>query len=121
MTPEREKYYRGISNEERAIRVLLLQLRNKLREKKFLATAYRRKIEKFVPFIGCLHSIKAIKFQIKALKRQLPAPLKHDLDYGICRCGMHYERLEIAGMFYCKRCGQAISSATWYRAERRWR
>lgn len=119
MTPERRTYYQSISREEQAIRMLLLQLQNKLRKKKFLATVYRRKIEKFVPFISCLHSIKTIKFQIKTLKRQLPAPLKHDLDYCICRCGMHYERADVAGMFYCKRCGQAIRSASWYCAEGR--
>ncbi len=43
MTPERRTYYRNMSEEERAIRVLLLQLRNNLRKKKFLATVYGRK------------------------------------------------------------------------------
>ena len=119
MTPERRTYYQSISKEEQAIRGALMHLRYELHNRKRLLYMNGRKTENDVHFIGCLHSIKAIKFQIKALKRQLPAPLKHDLDYSICRCGMHYERAEIAGMFYCKRCGQKISPATWYRAEGR--
>lgn len=119
MTPERRKYYCSISKEEQALRGLLSYLRNNLRQKKYVAALYGRKKEYNVQLIGCLHSIKAIKFQIKALKRQLPAPLKHYLDYSICRCGMHYERAEVAGMFWCKRCGQAIRPASWYCAEGR--
>lgn len=113
MTPERRKYYLRISKEEQAVRGLLMHLRYNLRQKKYLAALYSRENGNNVQFVGCLHVIKAIKNQIKALKRQLPAPLKHYLDYSICRCGMHYERAEVAGMFYCKRCGQAIRPASW--------
>ena len=113
MTPERKKYYYRISKEEQAIRGLLISLRYELHQRKRLLNIKGQKAENDEHFLGCLHSIKAIKFQIKTLKRQLPMPLKHHLDYSICRCGMHYERADVAGMFYCKRCGQAIRPASW--------
>lgn len=116
MTPEREKYYRGISNEERAIRVLLIYKRYELSKMKcFVATTgHKTKDEKSTELIEYLHSIKVVKFQIECIKRQLPAPLKYYLDYHICcRCGMHYKRSEIAGTFYCKKCGQAIRPESW--------
>ena len=119
MTPERRKYYCDISKEEQAIRALLLHLRHNLRQRKYMATVYGLKKENDAQFIGYLHSIKAIKFQIKVLKSKLPAPLKHYLDDSICICGMHYGYAEVGGMFYCKRCGQAIMRSTWYRAKRR--
>ena len=116
MTPEREKYYRGISNEERAIRVLLIYKRYELSQMKCFAatTGHKTKNKKSTELIEYLHSIKVVKFQIECIKRQLPAPLKHRLDYCICRrCGMHYEHSEIAGTFYCKLCGQAIRPESW--------
>lgn len=48
MTPEREKYYSGISNEEQAIRVLLIYKRYELSQmKRFAATTgHKTKDEK---------------------------------------------------------------------------
>lgn len=122
MTPKRKMYYRSISKEEQAIRGLLYFERRELKQSKRLAFVYAQNTEdenSRILLIGCLHSIKAIKFQIKAIKRQLPAPLKHYLDSSICRCGMHYKHAEVAGMFWCKHCGQAISPTSWYCAEGR--
>ncbi len=122
VTPEREKYYRSISQEEQAIRGLLIYKQHELKQRKRFAVTNSHKVKRknSVRFIRCLHSIRTIKYQINCLKRQLPAPLKHYLDYDICcRCGMHYKHSEIAGTFYCKLCGQAIRPASWYRAERR--
>lgn len=113
MTPARVKYYSGISKEEKHVRDMLDERKRALRIAKILASDSSRLLDKKQGLKIWIGIIKTIKLEIAMLKRQLPAPLKHHLDYSICHCGMHYERPEVAGMFYCKRCGQAIRPTSW--------
>lgn len=112
MTPERVKYYSGINKEETFVRNMLNERKCAMRVAKTLASLAEKEANK-QELETRINLIKNIKIEVTMLKRQLPAPLKHHLDYSICRCGMHYERPEVAGMFYCKRCGQAIRPASW--------
>ena len=112
MKPEREKYYSSISKEESLVRNMLYERKSALSVVKTLASLAKKEANK-QEFETWMSIIKDIKNEVVVFKRQLPAPLKHHLDDCICRCGMHYQRADVAGMFYCKRCGQAIKPTSW--------
>lgn len=112
MTPEREQYLANIGEEERAARYHIVETKKKIALAKGM-------LDNLYPLdvtlkIRLYKEIKQNKKLLSILKKQLPAPLKHELDDCICRCGVHYSRLDTSMMFYCQRCGQAINSKTWH-------
>lgn len=112
MTPEREQYLAGISEKERSVRYHIRETKKRI----FLAKAMLPNLHPLdISLKIRFHTeIKQNKILLSILKKQLPAPLKHELDDCICRCGVHYSRLDTSMMFYCQRCGQAINSKTWH-------
>lgn len=112
MTPEREQYLTGISKIERATRDAIFNFKLDLSGVKRTLKSKEYKAEWQIE--EAKKRIKNLKILLKLLKKQLPAPLKHELDDCICRCGVHYSRLDTSMMYYCGRCGQAIDPKTWH-------
>lgn len=112
MTEERKQYLTSISIEERAIRDVIGYQKMRIYNNKFFLSS--RTLCKTVKgmkfsFDFAKREIREAKVVIKALKKQLPAPVKvlgYVTDFSvICSaCGK-----ETAGRYkYCNNCGQKL-------------
>lgn len=108
MTPERRKYIASISNEERAIRSELYSKKIRLSDLKWNVKFSTYKDVRTTS----LELIKETKIIIRALKKQLPAPL---LERPICLGSEMYYFCSACGIVlisdtdnYCFKCGQKL-------------
>ena len=106
MTPERKKFLANISKEERVIRENLDKAKLSLRIAKKNAFRYggRKPPEELAG------GIKYRKIIIKALKKQLPAPMKEEIFYNVkvFSCPVCDAPLDVCVEDYCFKCGQKL-------------
>lgn len=99
MTPERRKYFSSISDEEKEIRIALLEARTDLSLAKYEKKNYGTNIR----------DIESCKTIIEILKKQLPAPVRFVRDgkwaynsCSVCKGAINEDEL------YCHNCGQKL-------------
>ena len=100
MTPERRKYIESISNEERAIRNAIDHLKIFIRNDK---DGLKNGIDATID--GLKWDIRNCKYVIKALKKQLPAPILAGETCSVCDFS-HEDSLIFPS--YCTCCGQKL-------------
>lgn len=107
MTPERKKYLDGISVEERVIRDAL---RGMKREIRWAKTKIKYANQKSWHEFWHVYYIARQKVLIKALKKQLPAPMKEEIFYNVkvFSCPVCDSPLDVCVENYCFKCGQKL-------------
>lgn len=111
MTPERKKYLKSISNEERAIRYQL-----KIHNACICNCKYDLNFNKhcIIPYSVLTETIRDEKNIIKALKKQLPAPRKRKTFWvggergHLLTCPKCENYVKPFSDNYCATCGQKL-------------
>lgn len=102
MTDERKKYLASISKKERIIRERLLWLRYEIKDCKCAISHNPNKFNK--------EELYFFQTIVKALKKQLPAPIKEtNLSYEkLNRCPICGIFIRFCDINYCCNCGQKL-------------
>lgn len=112
MTEERKKYLASISVEERAIRNVIGYQKIRIYNNKFFLSSHilcKAVKGMNLSFNFAKREIREAKFIIKALKKQLPAPVKfvRDGKWAYVSCSVCKGAI-IEDELYCHNCGQKL-------------